>query len=220
MLIQFLTACEGEQEVAAIADSEYFALQTGKYQIYDVNEVRYTVSADPITVKYQLKAEVVDSFASGPNIYTYVIHRSTRESEADSWTSLDTWSARREDGALIVSEGNTPYVKLRTPLAHGNTWNGNLFNTIGEDEYGYSNIGQSIEINGISFGETLTVEQENNEDSIVFRDERNEVYARNVGLVYKEFIQLHYCTADACLGQQKVDEGIERTMVINEYGKH
>ena len=76
-----------------------------------------------------------------------------------------------------------------------------------------------MDLNGMTFDNTITVEQEDNEDAIVFRDERKEVYALHLGLVYKELIQLNYCTDDVCLGQQRIDQGIEIRMVIKDYGK-
>jgi hypothetical protein len=70
------------------------------------------------------------------------------------------------------------------------------------------------------FDNTFTVEQEQNEDFFVFNDERREVYARDIGLVYKKVVQLGYCTDDHCLGQQKIDHGFEMKLVIKQYGKH
>ena len=110
-------------------------------------------------------------------------------------------------------------MKIRFPLKNENTWNGNVFNSIGEDEYILRDIDQPLELNGNSFANTITVEQEYNDDDIVFRDERKEIYGRDAGLVYKEIIQLHYCTDNSCLGQQQIDHGIEMKMVIREYGK-
>jgi hypothetical protein len=51
-------------------------------------------------------------------------------------------------------------------------------------------------------------------------DERRNVYALNVGLVYREIIQLNYCTDDTCLGQQIIEDGMEMKVAIKQYGKH
>ena len=119
---------------------------------------------------------------------------------------------------MIVGEGNISFVKLRLPVTSGTRWNANTFNALGPDEYVYADIGASAVLGGMTFENTLTVRQEENDDPIVFRDMRSEVFAEGVGLVFKEVIQLNYCTEDACLGQQKVDHGLEMTMTIKAYG--
>ena len=219
LFLGFLSSCEPDEGLSLQRGAAYFNFQTGAFQVYDVSEIRYSLSEEPVEVNYQMRAEVVDSFPSADNLYTYVIHRDKRATESDTWQPVDTWAAREEKGQIIVSEGNIPYVKFSFPLAAENVWDGNTFNAKGEDQYRYSNIAAAMDLNGMTFDNTITVEQEDNEDRVVFRDERKEVYALNLGLVYKEFIQLNYCTDDACLGQQKVDHGIEVRMVIRDYGQ-
>src|SRR5690606_38102188 len=136
-----------------------------------------------------------------------------------SWALLDTWSVRRDGHAIIISEGATPYVKLQLPVREGTEWNGNAFNSLGPDTYSLKAVREPLALNGTTFENTVTIEQERNEDRIVFWDERTEIYAENVGMVSREIIQLNYCTADACLGQQKVDEGVEMEMAIIDYGR-
>ena len=213
-----LAACEDEGTLHRRVLPDYFPLMTGVYQIYDVQEKNYQLSAPVRELRYELKAEVTDSFPSGDDLYTYIIHRSTRTGE-EPWRSLDTWSVRKEGNEFVVSEGTTAYVKLKLPYSPDNRWDGNAYNTFGEDEYAYRGISLQQDVNGISFENTLEVQQELNDDPIVFRDERREVYAVGVGLIYKEVIQLHYCTDDPCLGQQKIEGGTEIKMAIREYGK-
>ena len=214
-----LSSCEPDEGISLRRGAEYFTFHTGTFQVYDVTETRYSLSEDPVQVSYQLRAEVVDSFPTINNLYTYVIRREKRATASDPWQPVDTWSAREENGQIIVSEGNTPYVKFSSPLAAENVWDGNAYNTFGEDQYRYTGIAIPMDLNGMTFDNTITVEQEDNEDAIVFRDERKEVYALHLGLVYKELIQLNYCTDDVCLGQQMIDQGIEIRMVIKDYGK-
>jgi hypothetical protein len=212
--------CDTEKPLPVDTGAAYFPLGTRVYQIYTVDEVVYSPDMEPQVSAYQLRAEVVDSFPSGEGGYTYVIHRSKRATDADPWEALDTWSARSDGREAVVAEGNRSFVKLTFPLQLGSRWNGNTFNSLGADEYQVTEFDRAMELDGILFDKTVTVEQENNEDLIVFTDERREVYASEVGLVFKEVRQLHYCTEDHCLGQQKIDHGMELKMVIKQYGKH
>ena len=212
--------CSGDENLIPDTGTAYFPLKKGMYHIYSVEETRYASESEPEVSTYELMTEVVDSFPAAQGTYNYVIHRMRRSTTRDPWQPLDTWAARKEKSEVIVSEGNTPFVKVKFPLGKDTRWNGNAFNTLGEDEYQFLDIHQPMQLNGIDFEKTVTVEQERNEDIIVFRDERREVYALEVGLVYKEVIQLNYCTDDPCLGQQKIDHGIEMKMAIRQYGKN
>lgn len=221
MFLAVAVACEDGEPVATESGEVYFPLQTGFYQVYSVTEKVYSAGeSDPVISQYEIMAEVVDSFPSGDREHTYVVHRSRRASEATVWQELDTWSVRKDQYRVVVAEGNTSFVKMTFPASELNRWNGNTFNTMGEDEYEMRRVGQPMELNGMTFEKTLTVEQERNEDLIVFRDVRTEVYARGAGLVYTEVIQLNYCTDDHCLGQQKIDHGVELKMEIKAYGQH
>jgi hypothetical protein len=220
LLVWALAArCGDEGSVPLDAGYAYFPLKKGIFQVYSVNEIHYTAIAPPETSDYELMTEVVDSFP-GPEGYTYVIMRSRRSSASESWTILDTWSARKTDTRVIVSEGNTAFVKVIFPPRSGTRWNGNAFNTLGDDEYALKETDRPAEVNGMTFEKTLTVEQEQNEDLVVFNDQRSEIYARDAGLIYREIKQLNYCTEPGCLGQQKIDNGIEMKMWIKDYGRH
>ena len=210
--------CDGEEGLPEDSGPRYFPLQQGAYHIYIVHETRYSAGQEPVNLDYEVMTRVADSFPSAQGGYTYVIHRNKRSGEGDLWEPMDTWSVRKDQREVIVSEGNTPFVKGKFPLASDTRWNGNALNTLGVDEYGYMDLHLPIELNGMAFENTITVEQERNEDLIVFRDDRTEVYALGVGLVFKEVIQLNFCTDDRCLGQQKIDQGLEMKMEIREYG--
>jgi hypothetical protein len=218
ILTLLAVSCSSHEFKPADIGLEYFPLRAGYYQTYTIDEVLYSEVAEPETLAYQLKVQITDSFPNNDGTFTYVLHRSKRPDANSAWENLDTWSVRGDDRELIVNEGNIPFVKLTFPLKRGNAWNGNKFNSHDEDEYEVVALDQSFTAGGTIFDKTLTVLQENNEDLIVFLDERKEVYARGVGLIYKEAKQLHYCTADNCRGQQKIESGSVFKQELIEYG--
>ena len=76
-----------------------------------------------------------------------------------------------------------------------------------------------MEQNFTEFSETITVSQSDNQDFIVFQDKRSEVFARGVGLIEKNILQLHYHTLPVeDIGKQKIKEGIAFTQQLIEYG--
>jgi hypothetical protein len=219
-----LLACESSDEDPAV-DKVYFPLKTGVYQIYDVEEIIYELG-DPDTFHYEIKMAVTDSFPNARNGITYVIHRSKRMEGEASFEYLETWSAESNDQELVVSEENIPYVKLKYPATVGRTWDGNAYNDIvipssnqHEDLYTITNQGNSLVLGDLTLGEFVEVEQEDNQEFIVYFDKRIEIYALNVGLVSRKVEQLQYCTNDDCLGDQVVETGIIYTQTITEYGE-
>ncbi|MBT1703471.1 hypothetical protein [Chryseosolibacter indicus] len=216
----FLSAC-GSDETDSQPEKgfDYYPLTKGFYQIYDVEETKYSEVADPETLLYQLKHEVVDSFANDAAGITYVVYREKREDEGKPWVYVDTWSVRVNGNDIIVSEGNVPFVKLAVPLKKGRKWDGNKYNNLEPDQYEINSIEKTYEVGDEVFQEVAVVEQEFEDDPIVYTDLREEAYAKSVGLVYREITQLHYCTDEFCLNDQIIESGVRLKQTIREYGR-
>lgn len=221
-------SCDTQEHISRPdTDPEYFPLSRGFYQIYDVEEIKYTLGV-PETLKYELKVAVADSFINSTGKYTYVLKRNRRSVGSSAWELLETWSAEVRNNEAIVTEGSTPYVVMAFPAITNRAWNGNAYNNednpvTGEKEDVYTIIGKgnSQTVNGSTFNDCVNIVQEDNQEFIVYLDQRSEVYARNVGLISKMVTQLKYCNdADRnCIGQQIIDEGIIYRQLIKEYGR-
>ncbi len=225
-LVAIMTSC-GADDTPRIADQSYFPLQKGMFHLYDVTETVYTLG-NPTTYTYELKTIVSDSFLNGQQNFTYVINRFRRSNENETWQPLDTWHTYKTEREVVVSEGNTPFVVLTFPLAAKSRWNGNRYNTIinpttktNEDLYTLERRDdQAILDNGSTVKNCIVINQEDNQEFIVFLDQRKEIYAAGIGLVQKEKTGLSYCNDQDrdCIGKQIVDEGIIYKQVLREYG--
>lgn len=204
------------EPIASVKD--YFPLKIGATHIYSVEEtVTQQISGESKST-YELKTVVSDSIPESDGTYTYVIQRYRRSDAQDSWTSLPTWSARVSKFQAIISEENTGYLKVEAPIVEGKEWNGNLPNIQDKDKYSLIEVGKPYSASSTkSFPNTITVLQNDNKDLIVFQDKRSEIYALGAGLVYREILQLEYCTDPTCLGQQKVKKGLAYKQVLKEY---
>lgn len=216
----FMTGCNSGEPTRIDIGQDYFPLLSGQYQVYTVEQTNYSEVKPAESLSFQLKVEVTDSFPSPEGGYIYVLARSKRSDANADWTSLDTWSVRKTDRELIVNEENTSYLKLIFPVRKGVSWDGNLYNILGRDDYAVDALDVPFTTEGgMTFDKSLTVTQENNDDIIVFQDIRAEVYARGVGLISRTITQLNYCSTENCVGQQIIKSGMRYKQTILEYGR-
>jgi hypothetical protein len=214
-----VVGCTPDEQPVSDTGKAYIPLQVGNFQIYDVDETNYFPLEDPEELHYQVKTEVVDSFEHTEGSYTYVVHRSRRDSENNPWTYVDSWSVRVTDLEAIVNENNISFVKMVFPVAVGKKWNGNAYNASEEDEYEMTVVNQPYQVGDTQFENTVTVDQENRVD-LLFNDRRFEVYAKDIGLIYHEVTDLEYCSEVECFGQNKIEQGIVYRQTIKEYGSN
>jgi hypothetical protein len=211
-------SCDSSDETNPIDTSKnYLPLQKGRFQIYDVAETKYTLGV-PETFAFELKTVITDSFPNAEGNFTYVIHRSKRSPGETNFADLDTWSGRINDREVVVNEENISFLKIKLPVAEGREWNGNAYNTQDEDIYAFEEIQTSYTVDGETFADCIVINQNDNQDFVVTLDQRKEVYAKNVGLIYKEVTLLNYCTIGSCLGQQQVESGVIYKQSIKSYG--
>ena len=210
----------GDDESSRPMDREYFPLQTGFYQIYEVEENIYSELTPPVSNIYELKTEVVDSFPNQEGGITYVIHRSKRNTESDPWEFIETWSARITASEAVSIEGNVSFVRIGFPAVENKSWNGNALNLLEADMYLIASSGNNYQLDtNLKFNDAIIINQEEEVNELI-RDEREEVYARHVGLIYKKSIVLNYCDEVPCFGQEIINDGVEYWQVLKEYGQN
>lgn len=215
-------ACQSDEVdgVVELKDHEYMPLQGGLYFIYGITESKYVNGPDGETSDYQLKVEITDSIATNTGFFTYVMQLSTRTSADQPWEPSETWSTTFNEREAIVQEGNISYVKIALPLSPDRTWNGNIYNTKGEEIYSLGFFEQPVRVGNLNFADAIEVIQKNDTDPIVGNDVRKEVYVRGVGLVSRETETVVYCSnSQSCIGQQIIESGVVKQQVLIEYGR-
>lgn len=214
------SGCGDDEPVKQTNGVEYFPLRTGSYQIYTVDQTTYSEVNPTEEISYELKVEVIDSFPNTDDSFTYAIHRSTRISASDPWQYQETWSARVNVQHIVLTEGNLAYIRIALPVGKNKEWNGNALNVLVDDFYKIESVGGSYELTDeLDFDDVLVVNQHDETNELV-KDEREEVYAKNIGLIFKKSIALNYCDEVPCFGQQIIKDGVEYVQVLKEYGQN
>ena len=215
----FIGSCQPVSEPVS-PGYDYFPLETGRYVIYDVNEDYYSLTATtPVQRAYQVKEVVGTAYADVTGRQAYRLLRYRRSAGNQPWQADSVWSARLVDEEAIRTENGLDFVKLRFPVSDRLRWNGNRHNAVGGDEYEIRNSGQPYRVSDKEFSETVTVVAQQ-DSTLLSQDKRLEVYARQVGLIYKQRIQLQYCASTpACIGNYQIDYGIRQVYHIHSFGR-
>ena len=182
--------------------------------VYDVQQTQYALTQSPVTKTYQLKEDATMDI-DGKNI---TIERYRRENDTQKWTIDSVFSAKKELDKMLRTENNVTFVKLIFPLSEGLKWNGNAYNSLGNDTYELKKMFQPFQTNGQNFNRTLTVIQQN-DSTLVDLKRKMEVYAEGIGIIYQEKTNVSYCNSSDCLGKGKIDFGTKYIVKIKSYEK-
>ena len=197
---------------------EYFPTNLGSFVEYEVKQTDYTPNNPPKNSQYQLREVVTETYTDVENNIAYRLERWKRPNANSVWLRDSIWTTTRNKYRGIRNENNITFLKLVFPLAEGLRWDGNAYNSFGENEYSIENLDKPLTINTSSFSKTLKVVQAD-DSSLVFLNKRYEIYAPNVGMVEKYTKKLNYCTDIGCIGLAKIEFGIIKSQKIINYGK-
>jgi hypothetical protein len=214
----------------------YFPNQVGRYVIYNVDSFSY--GGVPVvidTFKFQIKEKIESMFTDNegrPSIRLerYIkYYNDTVSYDSMSWSLRDVWEENVSKSTAEKVEENVRFIKLAFPINESQRWNGNAQNILGEEDYAYKFYDLARTIDGIHFDSVLQVQQ-HDDLTFISKNYAEEKYARNVGLIYKQMINVDsqpgsitdsaelyafYHTSDI---MQRVTFGTQYTMTIASYG--
>lgn len=196
-------------------DYRYFPLTTGFVRDYAVEETEYFLNEPTRESRYQVREEIGEAFTSLGGESAVELLRYRRNSATENWQLDSVWVIRYTPSQVVRVENNVPFIALRFPLRQQMTWDGNLLNTQRRDDYQLTELHVPKEVGQESYPRTLTVVQ-NADSSLVNKDVRQEIYAQDIGLVFRYSEVLLYCAdpTDACFGQNVIERGRKITYTL------
>lgn len=223
-----LSSCQSAEPVIPDMGFDYFPMKVRSFQVYEVEETSILNNIQS-SVKYEIKHTITDSSLNQHGIVTYRISRERRNNSAEDWQPFETWTVENKTNRIIQNENNIPFVKLVFPPALNLKWNGNeynnlpengnLFNTSGSNKYVITATDYNVTLeNGFQAFNTISVAQNQYSDEFIGKDERTEIYAKDIGMIFKQVIQLEYCTNPDCYGQQFVNRGVIYSQSLKSHG--
>ena len=216
LIITSLFSCTEEVSLAGEdLGHAYFPVKVGSYWIYDVAETKVLDNQyDSIT--YQVRELVDTVYTNQVNELTYQVLKSSRSNSSQPWGNDSLYTINLNRLYVQVTQNNKRKIALIFPVVEGNEWNVNAYNSNVEKEYFYQDVNQPLTIQGKSYDKTIKVIQ--GQPDPYYLDDSFEVYAYNLGLVYKKIQNYEYEHSKFTgeVDQSRITTGIKRTYTLKE----
>ena len=197
---------------------DYFPLELGRYQIYDVKEEVYSAgSKNPVIRSYQEKDQIERMSTDGQGISTYIFSRSTRNVSTDYWLKVKEFSVTEYPDKILTNIDNQTFFSFVFPINGSVTWNGNSYNNLDAEDYQYQNINKPETVGTLTFDKTITV-LERKDSSVVDNYVGIKKYGLGIGLISDEQIAYQYCQAEECITLGIIESGTRKTRKIVDFG--
>lgn len=222
-----LTSCKEDTITETIVQGyEYFPTDQGRYNQFAVDSIQWddfnsTIDTFNFDIRELNDTIILDN--SGDS--TVRLERLRRDSINGAWYIKDIWSMKRTATTAEKVEENERFIKLRFPLKNDKVWDGNYYNTIGNWDYKITALGEPFTVNGVTFPETVTVLQtgindipQGQTEPLINKQIGKEVYAKGVGLIYKELMITEAYTNNITIPyDQRIKRGFKMKMVLTDY---
>jgi len=192
ILFYMATSCKKEVEILdKDASYQYFPNKEGTFIIYHIDSLYYNQFTNSIdTFSYDLKEKIIELFTDAGGRKSQRIQRYIKVN--NTWQIVRVWKAFVNNKQAEKTEENITYIKLVFPLSKNLKWRGNALNTIDTltpTYYTCTHFNEPFSNKKLSFDSCATVLQYS-DSTLITKKEATEIYALNVGMVYKRIINL------------------------------
>lgn len=205
------SSCEKSKSIETYYGYEYFPSLVSKWISYDVIQITWNDYTNMIdTSIYQLKelseSEIIDNAGrKSIRIERYI------KTDTSNWVLNNVWTKCLTLTSAEKIEENIRFIKMKFPIDINTRWNGNEYNNLKEQMYFYKNIFTPFVLNENTFDSTITVINQDDFIPLYSKDFESEVFAKNIGLVYKKQIHIKLNTNGI------ITSGKEITYKMNTY---
>lgn len=163
----------------------YYKYSKGNIRDYDFDSTSYDWASGKI-LKYHwlIRETVTDTFRDLEDELAYRLEQFQSTDSGKSYIFYAINTAKSDATGFQRVEDNQRYMKLAVPIADKKKWDGNIYNSQGFQEYKYTGVKKPYVNQYLDFPDCVFVSQQ--EDStFLSSDRKSEVYAKDVGMVYR-----------------------------------
>ena len=220
LVVILFTACKKEsEEFNTIPISDYAPLTVGKFVTYSLDSLVYiNFGATEAHRFYEVKYLTADSLTDLLGRKAFRIVRYIRTLPNGTFTPDNTFLAVNTGTTFEFTENNLRYLKLTQPIKDDRSWKGNsAINAVNDPitgvnlsyledwDYTYVDVAAAKKVGTYNLANTITVNQIDESvnlpviapglpgaTNIASKDYSQEIYAKGIGMVRKEFIHFEY----------------------------
>jgi hypothetical protein len=211
----YMQACKRNVGNPVDLKQEYFPVDIGNWIIYDVVDIRHDINHD--TLNYQIKEIITADFFDNSGRLAQRVERYVRNSDTEPWQFGDVWHSIRTSRSAEKVEEDERFVKLIFPVTEFKYWDGNAYNQRVSWEYYFDSIDYAGSVGSIVYDSLAYVMQRENSNFVEY-EQAFEVYAKNIGLVEKQLIDLDVRSGMIVL--DSIVKGIELYQTAIDYGSN
>ena len=169
----------------------YFPITVGTYVEYDVNKIDVDIEVGKKDTSFYHIREVIDAtFIDNEGRETLKIKRYRKNTGKTEWLIKDVWTANRTTTNSQRVEENVRYMNLIFPVEKNESWNRNVFNSLGEVMVSYTLVDVPETIGLLSYDSVLTVTKNVDPPNLLGSSSRVEKHASGVGMVYLKDLEI------------------------------
>ncbi len=216
-----LNSCDKDKSVVDpyVDAKAYCPLHIGDYIIYQVIDTALSLGSVVEPNSFQLKIRVREKIGDPSVLEKYTLERYKRNNDGSTWELDSMWFVSYTNGKeLVFYEENIPYVKLVSPLKSGISWNGNKYNVGSAESYKTRSFEKPYFVSDTIFANTVKIIQNEDFENAIGYTNKYEVYAKDMGLVYKLYRSYRYGQDNSNI-DRTVRIGFIREMKYLSHGK-
>ncbi len=191
MIVSLFYACRNGQEELTIKGEEYFPIEIGNKHTYSIDTIVYDLFQRKIdTFSNIVQEEVVEKYVDLSGDTVYRIELSTYNQEKFKYVVFKSFERKIKDNYAMEKMENSTEVKMIFPISNYKTkgstytWNSNMFNGREPQIVKYTSVFTGFN-NGIkNYSNCVSVKLSKPQTGII-NNIKEEVYAKNVGLIYR-----------------------------------
>lgn len=219
-IIFLFASCKKENATFITASvNDYYPLQVGKYITYDLDSTIFTNFNQTLTVRhYQAQYRVDEQITDNLGRQGYTIYRYLRQDSTQNWTIDNVFTVFPTGKSIEYIQDNLRFIKLMEPITEGFSWKGNSYLAFDpyrsyvfanpafmEDwNYTFQDVNAPSTIGSKTFENTIIVFEVSDSTGdpkiqgtqYAEKTYSIEKYAKDVGLIYKDFIHWEYQGTD------------------------